>query len=251
VIDSHIHIDDKRFDTDRDELLSQARQAGISGFVVPAVTIDSCAKVLDLANTHRDIFPAYGLHPYFYEQHQQADLETLRDFIVTHKPVAVGECGLDYYHNDLDKTRQQAIFEPQVELAKIYNLPLILHVNGAVQAVFETLKKYDYFKAVMHSFNGSVEQAAEITEAGVILGFGTAVVNPKAHKLHRVIKSVAINHMVVETDAPDQAIYDQRDQRNLPICLTRVVNTIAHLKSISIEQMVQVTTGNCRRIFSL
>lgn len=251
MIDSHIHLDDKRFDSDRDELLKQARQADITGFVVPAVSVDSCAKVLNLANTHADIFPAFGLHPYFYEQHQQADLQTLTRYIEEHKPVAVGECGLDYYHKDLDKAKQQAIFEPQVELAKSYNLPLILHVNGAVQAVFETLKKYDYYKAVMHSFNGSVEQAEQATEAGVILGFGTAVVNPKAHKLHRVIKAVAVKHIVVETDAPDQSIYDQKQQRNLPICLTRVVDAIADLKSMSSEQMAKLTSENCRQLFAL
>lgn len=251
MIDSHIHVDDKRFNPDRTELLKQARQAGITGFVVPAVAKDSIIKVQQLADAHDDIFAAFGLHPYFCQTHTKSDLDFLVATIEKHKPVALGECGLDYYRSDLDKDKQQYFFEAQVEMAKAHQLPLILHVNGAVQAVFEVLNKYDYFNAVMHSFNGSIEQARQITEAGIILGFGTAAVNPRAHKLQAMVKSVAVECMVVETDAPDQPLYDQKHERNLPRCLTQVVDGIARIKSMDATQLGTQTTANCKKLFSL
>lgn len=251
MIDSHIHLDDQRFDDDRCQLLDQAREAGINGFVLPATMVSGFVKIRQLADEHADIYPAYGLHPYFIEQHQQQDLQKLADFLADNHAVALGECGLDFYRDDLDRDKQQLIFEQQVIMAKDMDLPLILHVNGAVQAVFEVLKKHHYFKAVMHSFNGSVEQARQITETGVILGFGTAVVNPKARKLHQVVKSVALADMVIETDAPDQPLHHKRQERNLPVDLCEVAEFIAELKGVTVSELRQTNDANCRRIFTL
>ncbi len=251
MIDSHIHLDDTRFDADRQQLLTAAREAGIRGFVVPATMVSGFTKIKQLADDHDDIYPAYGLHPYFIEQHQLQDVQKLTDFLSDNQAVALGECGLDYYRDDLDREKQQAIFEQQVGLAKDMDLPLILHVNGAVQAVFEVLKKHHYFNAVMHSFNGSVEQARQITETGIILGFGTAVVNPKARKLHQVVKSVDLNTMVIETDAPDQPLYNKRDQRNLPMDLCTVAEFVAEVKQVSVAELSRITSNNCRRVFGL
>lgn len=251
MIDSHIHIDDSRFDKDRGQLLEQARNAGIEGFVVPATGISGFEKLAQLADSHSDVYPAYGLHPYFVEQHQQHDVDELGRFLENNQAVALGECGLDFYRDDLDRGKQQDIFEQQVLLAKDMGLPLILHVNGAVQAVFEVLKKHHYYKAVMHSFNGSEEQARQITDAGIILGFGTAVVNPKATKLHQVVESVNLDAMVIETDAPDQPLYNKRDQRNLPADLLAVAEFVAEVKNVSVAELSRVTDTTCRQVFGL
>lgn len=251
MIDSHIHLVDQRFDADRSQLLNQAREAGIKGFVVPATAVSGFSKIKQLADAHSDVHPAYGLHPYFVEQHKQQDLQKLAEFLDDNQAVALGECGLDFYRDDLDRNTQQAIFEQQIVLAKDMNLPLIVHVNGAVQAVFEMLKKHRYFKAVMHSFNGSVEQARQITDNGVLLGFGTAVVNPNARKLHQVVKSVDLSCLVIETDAPDQPLYNKRDQRNLPMDLCSVAEFVAETKEISVAELSQKTTQNCRQVFGL
>lgn len=251
MIDSHIHIDDARFDDDRQQLLSDARQSGVSGFVLPATVAKGFSKIKSIAAENDDVFPAYGLHPYFVDQHQQQDLDILAEFLQNNQAVALGECGLDYYRDDLDRDDQQYYFEQQIKMAKNLNLPLILHVNGAVQAVFEGLKKHDYYRAVMHSFNGSVEQARQITEAGVLLGFGTAVVNPKSHRLHEVVKSVSLKHVVIETDAPDQPLYHKSKERNLPADLVEVAEGIAQLKNTSVTELVKQTNQNCRQIFNV
>ncbi len=251
LIDSHIHLDDQRFDCDRKELIKMAQLAGVSHFVIPAVTVNRFPAVLKVAEEHPAVAYTLGLHPYYIDEHRAVDLEFLAKSLAGSGAVGVGECGLDYHLKDLDRIKQQKVFEAQVILAKHFDLPLILHVRGAVDDVFKTLKKHDYFKAVMHSFNGSVEQAQQITEHGVYLGFGPAVCNPKASKLRTMIKHVPMKNMMIETDAPDQPFFDRVGKRNLPIDLLRVNMEIAKLLGVEPENLAAQTATNARMLFKL
>jgi TatD DNase family protein len=251
LIDSHIHLDDQRFDYDRKELIKMANLAGISRFIVPAVTVNRFPAVLKVAEEHPQVAYTLGLHPYYVSEHRAVDLEFLAKSLQGSGAVGVGECGLDYYLKDLDRIKQQKIFEAQVILAKHFDLPLVLHVRGAVDDVFNTLKKHQYYKAVMHSFNGSIEQAQKITEQGVYLGFGPAVCNPKAQKLQAVIKHVPIENLMIETDAPDQPFYDRVGKRNLPIDLLRVNLEIANILGVEPDFLAAKTAANTKLLFNL
>lgn len=251
LIDSHIHLDDARFDFDRDPLINAAQQVGVSRFIVPAVTVNRFPGVLKLAKEHALVSYTLGLHPYYINEHSATDLEFLAQSLQGSGAVGVGECGLDYHLKDLDRDRQKLIFEAQVVLAKHFDLPLVLHVRGAIEDVFQVLKKHDYFKAVMHSFNGSIEQAKLITDTGVYLGFGPAACNPKAVKLRALVESVPIEYMMLETDAPDQPFHDRVDKRNLPIDLFRVNEEIAEIKGIEAEILATQTTNNTKKLFNL
>lgn len=251
LIDSHIHLDDQRFDADREKLIKSALQVGIEKFIVPAVTVNRFPAVLKLAKDHASVAYTLGLHPYYINEHSATDLEFLAQSLQGSGAVGVGECGLDYYLKELDKKHQKLIFEAQVVLAKHFDLPLILHVRGAVQDVFQVLKKHDYYKAVMHSFNGSIEQAEQMIEHGIYLGFGPAVCNPKATKLKEMLKSVPMTSMMIETDAPDQPFHDRADQRNLPIDLWRVNEEIAMIKKVTPEQLATQTSKNTQALFKL
>lgn len=251
LIDSHIHLDDQRFDFDRKDLIKSATLVGVKQFIVPAVSVNRIPAVLKVADECPAVAYTLGLHPYYINEHSAADLEFLAQSLQGSGAVGVGECGLDYQLKDLDKTKQQMIFEAQVILAKHFDLPLVLHVRAAVNDVFDTLKKHDYFKAVMHSFNGSIEQARQITAAGVYLGFGPAVCNPKATKLQELVKSVSTEHVMLETDAPDQPFFDRVGKRNLPIDLLRVNQEIASIKGIEPEQLAAQTTANAKALFKL
>ena len=251
LIDSHIHLDDGRFDDDREQLIKSAQQVGISRFIVPAVTVNRFPDVLKLAKEHALISYTLGLHPYFINQHNAADLEFLAQSLQGSGAVGVGECGLDYYLKDLDRDKQKLFFEAQVVLAKHFDLPLVLHVRGAVDAVFQILQKHDYFNAVMHSFNGSIKQAEQMIDQGIYLGFGPAVCNPKAHKLKQLIEFVPIEHMMLETDAPDQPFFDRFGKRNLPIDLVRVNEEIAKIKDIDAAVLARQTTINTKLFFNL
>lgn len=251
LIDSHIHLDDERFAEDRTQLIAQAQTAGVKHFVLPAVAVNRFEAVRELAESHPSVHAAYGLHPYYIEQHQPEDLVELEVMLDLPNVVAVGECGLDYYLKDLDREQQMAFFAAQVGMAQVRQLPLILHVRGAVDAVYQVLKKQRYFNAVMHSFNGSKEQAKALIKAGVMLGFGAAVCHPKATKLRQLIEFVPIEHMLLETDAPDQPFYDRYGQRNLPVDLLRVNQQIAEIKGIEPAVLAAQTVANTRQLFKL
>jgi len=251
LIDSHIHLDDSRLLEDRFDLIHEAEEKGVGAFIVPAVSAEKFPQVFELSNNYSSVYCALGLHPYYINQHTAEDLEKL-SVALDHKDViGVGECGLDFYLKELDRQKQLLVFEAQVVLAKHFNLPLILHVRGAVDAVFQMLKKHDYYKAVMHSFNGSIEQAKQIIAKGVYLGFGPAACNPKAHKLKALLAYLPLECMVLETDAPDQPFFDRYGERNLPVDLVRVNKEIAQIKQIDAAELARQTTLNSTQLFNL
>lgn len=252
LIDSHIHLDDWRFDDNRQQLVTAAKACGIKQFIVPAVTRKGFDKLLSLAQQYTECKVALGLHPYFLKEHQTTDLAILDELLTAHSNViAVGECGLDFFLPDLDKDRQIYFLDRQIELAKKHDLPLILHVRKAVEQVFGRLKFHNYFRAVMHSFNGSVEQAKQICEHGIKLGFGAAAANPKAKKLQRLVASVPDECILLETDAPDQPFFDRRGQLNRPQDLLRVCQQLAAIRGVSVETLADLTTANTKEFFNL
>ena len=241
MIDAHIHWDDSRFDEDRQELIKDAQQAGISKFISPAIGVFGFEKLLEISNQFDGIYPTYGLHPYFINQHKKSDIGILEQWIQQQKPIAVGECGLDYFIKDLDPKTQSYYFEAQIELAKKYNLPLILHARNAVEAVFDALKNADYFNAMIHSYNGSIQQTEKLLNHGVKFSFGGAICNPKAHKLHKLIKYCPQDSVMFETDAPDQNLYPDFKFRNEPKNLLKVIERYSELINQNICNVIKIS----------
>ncbi len=229
MIDAHIHLDDKRFDEDRQQLIQQAHDAGIEQFITPVVAVNGFAKLKKLSVQYPSITPSYGLHPYFIKQHKEDDIKYLDLWLSANYSCAVGECGLDYFLKDLDKQAQQFYYEAQIELAKKHQLPLILHARGAVDAVFNSLNNADYFNAMIHSYNGSIEQTRQLLNKGIKFSFGGAICNPNAHKLHKLIKYCPLDSIMFETDAPDQNLYPDYKLRNNPINLKKVLHFYSDL----------------------
>lgn len=251
MIDAHIHLDDSRFDENRTELIQQAIDAGIQQFITPAVMISGFSKLKELSIQFPCILPSYGLHPYFVNQHKPDDLKYLDSWLSANPTCAVGECGLDYFLKDLDKTQQQFYFEAQIELAKKHNLPLILHARGAVDAVFQNLKNADYFKAMIHSYNGSIEQTRQLIDQGIKFSFGGAVCNPKAHKLHKLVKYCPIDSIMFETDAPDQSPYPHFNQMNIPYNLIQIIQFYSKLTQTDISLSQHKSTENSLKFFNI
>jgi TatD DNase family protein len=237
MIDAHIHIDDSRFDSDRDSLIQKAQSLGITKLISPAVGVFGFEKLLEISQQYNCIYPCYGLHPYFIHLHKQQDLHTLEQWIVDQNPIAIGECGLDYFIKELDPKAQSYYFEAQIEIAKKYNLPLILHARNAVEAVFDALKNTNYFNAMIHSYNGSIQQTERLLNHGVKFSFGGAICNPKAQKLHKLIQYCPQDSVMFETDAPDQNLYPDFKQRNVPTNLLKVVKTYSEITKTKLESV--------------
>lgn len=251
IIDSHCHIDFDAFDADRDDIMARAHQAGIQHIIVPAITSASWPRVKNVCEQYPGLHPAYGLHPYFLDQHKDNDLTALAQWIKTEQPIAVGECGLDYFLKELDRNRQLYYFEAQLALASQYDLPVIIHARKATQQVIEQLKNYPDLRGMIHSYSGSLEQAMQLADMGFYLSFGGAITYERATKLRAVASQMPDHVLLIETDAPDQPPSQHHGTRNQPDYITEVIDTLAELRNLSQQQIMDITSRNTRALFNV
>jgi TatD DNase family protein len=251
LVDSHCHLDAPEFDPDRAQVVARAREAGITSQIVPAVAASGWEKLRALCAESPDLHPAYGLHPMYLDEHEPAHLEQLAEWLQRERPCAVGECGLDFFVEGLDPTRQRDYFLGQLELARAFDLPLILHARRAVDEVIAALRRIGGLRGVVHSWSGSDEQARQLFALGFHLGIGGPVTFERAQRLRRTVATMPLEWLLLETDAPDQPPADARGQRNEPARLTTVLATVAHLRGIAPQELAAATTANARRLFAL
>lgn len=251
LVDSHCHLDATEFDADRAAVIARARAAGVSRQIVPAVDATGWPKLRDICTADAGLFPAYGLHPMYLDAHRPQDLRELRDWIERERPVAVGECGLDYFIEGLDAEAQQRYFEGQLVLAREFDLPLIVHARRAVDAVIAAVKRIGHLRGVVHSFSGSAEQARQLWQLGFLVGLGGPVTYDRANRLRKLAAAMPIEYLLLETDAPDQPDAGIRGERNEPARLVTVLETIAQLRGEEPDLIAQATTRNAERLFAL
>ena len=251
LVDSHSHFDAPEFDGDRDAALARARAAGVTRQVVPAVAASSWPKLREVCAQDAGLFAAYGLHPMYLSEHRPAHLEDLRTWIEREKPVAVGECGLDFFVEGLDAETQQQYFDGQLRLAREFDLPLIVHARRAVDAVIAAVKRVGRLRGVVHSFSGSPEQARQLWQLGFLIGLGGPVTYERANRLRALARTMPLDYLLLETDAPDQPDAGIRGQRNEPARLPVVRDVIADLRGAAPEDIAAATTRNAERLFKL
>jgi len=251
IIDTHCHIDLPVFDHDRDQILKTCQLAGIKQIIVPAIESASWDTLLTISNAHECLFPTLGLHPVFIEQHNESDLEKLDKLTAQKLPLAIGEIGLDFYITDTDKNKQKHIFEQQLLIAKKYQLPVVLHVRKAHDDVLSHLKNKTLTGGTCHAFNGSYEQAKRYIDLGFKLGFGGTLTFPNARKIHQLAKQIPLEHIVLETDAPDMSGYAHQGQRNQPDFIGDALIALSEIKQMPPEQVAEQTSLNARQIFNL
>ncbi|WP_297833249.1 TatD family hydrolase [Thermomonas sp.] len=251
LVDSHSHFDAAEFDADRAAAHARALAAGVDTQIVPAVDAAGWPKLKAVCAQLPGLHPAYGLHPMYLDAHRPEHLQELRDWIERERPVAVGECGLDYFVEELDPARQQHYFDGQLALAAEFDLPVIVHARRAVDAVIAAIRRFPGLRGVVHSFSGSAEQAAQLHRLGFLLGIGGPVTHERAKRLRGVVAIVPLEQLLLETDSPDQPGASQRGQRNEPAYLTEVLDTVATLRGLSHEALAEATTANAERLFGL
>ncbi|MEO6227681.1 MAG: TatD family hydrolase [Thermomonas sp.] len=251
LIDSHSHFDVTEFDGDRVEALGRALAAGIDGQIVPAIDAAGWPKLKQICAQFPGLHPAYGLHPMYLASHRAEHLDALRVWIERERPVAVGECGLDYFLEGLDRNAQQHCFDAQLQLAREFDLPVIVHARRAVDAVIQSIKRSGGLRGVIHSFPGSVEQAAQLHTLGFLVGIGGPVTYERAKRLRRVVAKLPIEMLLLETDSPDQPDAGHRGQRNEPARLPIILETVAALRGMEADDLAAATTGNAERLFGL
>ena len=232
-------------------MVARARAVGVTRQVVPAIDAATWPRLRDCCAAATGLFPAYGLHPLLLAQHRPGDLDALGLWIERERPVAVGECGLDYYVDGLDRATQRHYFEAQLRIAREFDLPVIVHARRAVEDVIVAVRKVAGLRGVVHSYAGSVEQARQLRDAGFLLGFGGPATYPRANRIREVVATVPLEQMLLETDAPDQPLHGHQGQRNEPCRLPGVLAAIAEVRDEDPADIASATTTNAERLFGL
>ncbi len=249
LIDTHCHLDAAEFDLDRDSVYAAALASGVERIVVPAVAVDSFNRVKSSVARYPGCVAAYGIHPLFVMQAKEADLAALRDWLVSEKPVAVGEIGLDFYVTDLDPARQQFFFVEQLKLAREFNLPVLLHVRRSVDLILKQLRRFKLPGGIAHAFNGSRQQADEFIKLGFKLGFGGAMTFSGSTRIRQLAASLPLESIVLETDAPDIPPAWLAGGRNAPAELHRIAEVLAELRGLNLTAIAGQTALNARAVF--
>lgn len=251
LVDSHCHLDVAEFDVDREAATARARDQGVTRQIVPAIDAAGWPKLRDVCARDAGLFPAYGLHPIYLAAHRSEHLTQLRAWLEREHPVAIGECGLDYFVDGLDRDLQSEYFDRQLELAREFDLPVVVHARRAVDAVIAAIRKVGKLRGVVHSYSGSEEQARQLWDLGFLIGLGGPVTYDRANRLRKLAATMPLEHLLLETDAPDQPDAGIRGQRNEPARLVNILSTIAQLRRVDASEVATATTANAERLFRL
>ena len=251
LVDTHCHLDAPEFDHDREAVIQRARTGGVSQQVVPATIAAGWPGLRDVCAAGAGLHPAYGLHPMFLDAHRREHIADLTLWIERERPVAVGECGLDYYIPDPDREAQSWYFDAQLKLARDFDLPVIVHARRSVDQVIAAIRRIGNLRGVVHSFPGSQQQAEMLWKHGFMLGLGGPVTYERANRLRRIAATMPLEWLLLETDAPDQPDAWNRGRRNEPARIVNVLNSIAQLRAIDPLELAAATTANAERLFRL
>jgi len=251
LTDSHCHLDAPGFDGDRAAVIARAKAAGVAAQVVPAITAASWPKLREVCAADAALHPAYGLHPMFLAEHRPGHLPELRTWLERERPCAIGECGLDFFVEELDADVQRHYFDGQLRLAREFDLPLIVHARRAVDQVIHALRRTGGLRGVVHSFSGSPQQARQLWDLGFLIGLGGPLTYPRANRLRTLAATMPLDYLLLETDAPDQPDAGIRGQRNEPARLAEVAACVAELRGQAVEEIAAQTTANARHLFNL
>ena len=251
LIDSHNHFDEASFDPDREAAYQRARDVGVNAQVLAAVSARLWPKLKAVTKQYPGLYPCYGLHPAYLNEHRPEHLDALAHWLRRERPVAIGECGLDYYLPDLDPDAQAEFFSGQLRLACRHDLPVVIHARHAVDHVIKFLRRFAGVRGMVHSFSGSEDQAGRLLDLGILLSFGGPLTYPRAARLRKLIRYLPLDGFMIETDAPDQPLSNHRGERNEPAFVTEVLSCIAELRGADPAEIAAATTKNACRLFRL
>jgi TatD DNase family protein len=254
IIDTHCHLDDGRFDNDLDEVIQRAKEAQISGILIPGADIFDLPKAKEISYRYDNIFYAAGVHPYHHKDYEKSVLE---EYLQDERCIAVGECGLDYFRlskNENEKIEekeaQKEVFIAQIKLAAKFNKPLIVHIREANQDSFDILSEYAVnvgITGVLHCYNAS-ELLLGLKE-NFYFAVGGVLTFQNAKNLTDVLPKIPRERLLFETDAPYLTPHPHRGERNEPSYTKYVVQKASEILNISVEELSKLSSDNAKRIF--
>lgn len=254
IFETHAHYDDEKFDGDREELIAELREAGISHVINVGASIESTKTTLELVKKHDFMYAAAGVHPSDVDGLNEETFAWLAEQTCLDKTVAVGEIGLDYYWDKEPEVQknQRIWFQKQMELARKADLPVIIHSRDAAEDTMRIMKEVhaEEIPGVIHCYSYSPEMAKGFVKMGYYIGVGGVVTFKNAKKLVQTVQEIPIERILLETDCPYMAPEPHRGTRNSSLNLPYVAAKIAELKGISTEEVISITEQNAYRLFS-
>lgn len=253
IFETHAHYDDAKFDTDREMLLADLPQRGISPVINVGSSIATTKTTLSLAQEYPFLYAAVGVHPSDVDDLNEDTYAWLRQQTTLQKTVAVGEIGLDYYWEEPDHEIQKKWFIRQLELARSCHKPVIIHSRDAAKDTYDimTAQKAQEIGGVIHCYSYSAEMALDYVKMGFYIGIGGVVTFKNGKKMKEVAQAVPIDRILLETDSPYLAPEPNRGKRNSSLNIPYIAAQIAQIKGMEYEEVVNITNQNARRLFHI
>ena len=252
LFDTHAHMDDRAFDTDRAELLQALPEQGLALVMNPGCSLESSRNACALAKAYDYIYAAVGSHPDVADEVNAAVLDEYRRLVRDNPKVkAIGEIGLDYHYEDIPRDVQKQAFRAQMALAAELNLPVIVHEREAHEDGMKIVEEFLTVKGVFHCYSGSLEMAKWLINRGWYIGFTGVLTFKNARKAIEVAANIPLDRLVLETDCPYMAPEPFRGKRNDPGKLCRMAEKLAQLRGLTVEEIHTITVENGRRLYRI
>lgn len=253
LFDTHVHVNARQFNDDRDAVIQRALDAGVTNMVVVGFNDETIPLAIDIAEQYDHIYAAVGWHPVDAINYEAKHYDELKKLSEHEKVVAIGEMGLDYHWDTSPKEVQEQVFREQISLAKEVNLPIIIHNREATEDVLTILHEENAAEVggIMHCYSGTVAQITACLEMNFYISLAGPVTFKNAHEVKEVAKQVPLDRLLIETDAPYLAPHPYRGKRNEPAYVRLVAEEIAALRNMSVEKVAEITMKNAKQLFKL
>ena len=251
VFDTHAHYADSAFDEDREAVLAELPSKGVSYVMLASSSVKDTAENAQLAGCYDYIYAASGVHPESVDTDPEDYLDIVRKTALSSPKIkAIGEIGLDYHYDGYDREKQIRFFEEQIVLAKELGLPIIVHSRDATEDTMTLLKKHRP-QGILHCFSGSAETAKEVIKLGMYIGFTGVITFKNAKKAIKALEAVPLDRLLLETDCPYMAPVPFRGKRCDSSMIAYTAEKAAEIKGISVQELVDITCKNAKRIYSI
>ncbi|WP_092848799.1 TatD family hydrolase [Algibacter pectinivorans] len=253
ITDTHTHLYSEAFDEDRDDMIKRAIAQGVSRFFIPAIDSTYTKAMLQLKQDYPNhVYLMMGLHPTHVKDNYKEELKHVEEMLASRKFYAVGEIGIDLYWDKSTLNIQTEAFKHQIQLAKQYKLPIVIHCREAFNEIFEVLEseKGDDLFGIFHCFTGTLEQAHKAISYNMKLGIG-GVATFKNGKIDQFLNEIPLEHIVLETDSPYLSPVPYRGKRNESAYIIKVLEKLSDIYNVSLKDIAKVTTTNSKKVFKI
>ena len=251
LFDTHAHLNDDRFNEDRDELISSLAQNGISAYCEIGYDIESSKRALALAESYDFVYAACGVHPHDTQHLTEDDMTVLKELLTHPKAVALGEIGLDYYYDNSDRDKQRFWFDRQLKIACEIDKPVTIHTRDAMGDTIDILKANKENTGIIHCYSGSKESAKILLDMGYYISFAGPLTFKNASTALEVASFVPDDRILIETDSPYLAPVPYRGKTNTPVYVAEIAKKLAEIRGESFERIAELTYENAKRVYRI